>query len=200
MHTLRFVVALLSFVSGCLVTLVTLPVRIAAAGEVGSVHLLRALVVQPDPDGGIRATATLLFPGGPAVLHSILSEYRKWPELFETQMRVAQVEEREGGVLTDIYISHALLPGEQRLLCESRVLPGGGLITDLKGGDFIRYHREWRLQPAGDGTQTRADFELLVEVKTLVPDWLVAVAMERELNAHFRIVRQKALERTTKEK
>jgi hypothetical protein len=156
--------------------------------------------VQPDPEGGVRATATLLFPGSPAVLQSILSEYRNWPELFETQMRVAQVEEREGRVLTDIYISHALLPGEQRLLCESRALPGGGLITHLKGGDFTRYHREWRLQPAGDGTQTRAEFDLLIEAKTLIPDWLVAVAMERELNTHFRLVRERALDRVTKER
>ena len=200
MHKLRFVVRWVWLVSGCLLALVTVPVGSATAGEVGSAHLLRALVVQPDPDGGVRATATLLFPGGPAVLQSILSEYRKWPELFETRMRVAQVEERDGRVLTDIYISHVLLPGEQRLLCESQALPGGGLITHLKGGDFTRYHREWRLQPAGDGTQTRAEFDLLVEVKTLVPDWLVAVAMERELNTHFRLVRERALDRITKER
>ena len=117
MHKLRFVVRRVWLVSGCLLALVTVPVGSATAGEVGSAHLLRALVVQPDPDGGVRATATLLFPGGPAVLQSILSEYRKWPELFETRMRVAQVEERDGRVLTDIYISHALLPGEQRQLC-----------------------------------------------------------------------------------
>ena len=81
-----------------------------------------------------------------------------------------------------------------------RRVPGGGLVTDLKGGDFKRYHRVWKLQPAGDGSQTRAEFELLVEVEAMVPDWLVAVAMERELNAHFRIVREKALDRITKEK
>lgn len=77
-------------------------------------------------DRGVRATATLLFPGNPAVLHSILTEYHKWPELFETKMRVAQVEEREGHVLTDVFISHPLLPGEQRLICDSQVLPGAG--------------------------------------------------------------------------
>ena len=193
-------VSLLACLSGSALTVAVSPAGMAEAGEVGSVHLLRALVVKPDPAGGVRATATLLFPGSPAVLHSILSEYRKWPELFETRMRIAQVEERDGYVLTDLYISHALLPGEQRLICESHVLPGGGLVTDLKGGDFTRYHREWKLQPAGDGNQTRADFDLLVEVKTIVPDWLVAVAMERELNAHFRIVREKALDRSRKER
>lgn len=190
----------LVLLSDCLTALVSFPMAIATAEEAGSVQPLRALVVRPDPAGGVRAMATLLFPGSPAVLHSILADYGNWPQLFETQMRVAHIEDHEGRVLTDLYISHALLPGEQRLLCESQSLPGGGLVTDLKGGDFKRYHRVWKLQPAGDGNQTRAEFELLVEVETIVPDWLVAVAMERELNAHFRIIRQKALDRTTKEK
>ena len=190
----------LVLLSDCLTALGSFPMAIATAEEAGSVQPLRALVVRPDPAGGVRAMATLLFPGSPAVLHSILADYGNWPQLFETQMRVAHIEDHEGRVLTDLYISHALLPGEQRLLCESQSLPGGGLVTDLKGGDFKRYHRVWKLQPAGDGNQTRAKFELLVEVETIVPDWLVAVAMERELNAHFRIIRQKALDRTTKEK
>lgn len=200
MRAMIRLMSFLGFLLGCLTGFVLEPAAPSWAGEVGSVYLLRPLVVQPDPAGGVRATATLLFPGSPAVLHSILTEYRKWPELFETRMRVAQVEERGGHVLTDVYVSHALLPGEQRLLCESWVLPGGGLVTDLKGGDFKQYHRAWKLEPAGDGTQTRADFELLVEPKTMIPDWLIAVAMERELNVHFRIVRQKALDRVTKEK
>lgn len=200
MHAMLRLMSFLVFLFGCIAGLVMGPVGSSRAGEVGSVHLLRSLIVQPDPAGGVRATATLLFPGSPAVLHSILTDYHKWPELFETKMRMAQVEDRDGHVLTDVYISHALLPGEQRLLCESQVLPGGGLVTDLKGGDFKQYHRAWKLEPAGDGTQTRADFELLVEPKTMIPDWLIAVAMERELNVHFRIVRQKALDRATKEK
>ncbi len=187
----------LALLSVCLTCPAVFAGSMAAAGSADPGPSLKSLVVQPDPSGGVRATATLLFPGSPAVLHSILSEYRKWPELFETGMRVSRIEERGGHVLTDLYISHALLPVEQRLLCESQDLPGGGLVTDLRGGDFKRYHRVWKLQPAGDGSQTRADFELLVEIQTIAPDWLVAVAMERELQAHFRIVRQKALDRTT---
>ena len=190
----------LGMVVASLTSTVLAPAAPMWAGEVGSIQLLRALVVQAEPTGGVRATATLLFPGNPAVLHSILTEYHKWPELFETKMRVAQVEEREGHVLTDVFISHPLLPGEQRLICDSQVLPGGGLVTDLKGGDFKQYHRAWKLEAAGDGTQTRADFELLVEPKTLIPDWLIAVAMERELNVHFHLVRQRALDRVTKER
>ncbi|MFO0733016.1 MAG: hypothetical protein U0361_19030 [Nitrospiraceae bacterium] len=68
-------------------------------------------------------------------------------------------------------------------------------MTELKGGDFKQYRRVWKLAPAGNGTQTRAEFDLLVEVDTVIPDWMIAVAMERELETHFRIVRQRALDR-----
>ena len=88
------------------------------------------------------------------------------------------------------------MPGERRLVTESRVLPNGGLVTDLKSGDFKRYHRVWRLESAGEGNQTRADFELIVELDSLVPDWLVAMITRQELATHFRIVKQKALERS----
>lgn len=190
----------LTLLSACLPALMSPAVAVASSEDPAPVQPLRALVVKADPEGGVRAIATLLFPGSPAVVQSILTDYRNWPQLFETRMRLANLEDDGSRVVTDLYISHALLPGEQRLLCESQVLAGGGLVTDLKGGDFKRYHRVWNLQPVADGNQTRAEFELLVEVKTIVPDWLVAMAMERELHAHFRIVREKALDRITKEK
>ncbi|MEP7152030.1 MAG: SRPBCC family protein [Nitrospira sp.] len=193
-------VVFLALLSASLMGLISYSVAVATAEDAVLVQPLKALVVKLDPAGGVRATATLLFPGSPSLLQSILTDYRNWPQLFETRMRLANLEDHAGRVITDLYISHALLPGEQRLLCESQTVPGGGLVTDLKGGDFKRYHRVWKLQPAGDGSQTRAEFELLVEVEAMVPDWLVAVAMERELNAHFRIVREKALDRITKEK
>lgn len=174
-----------------------LPASLSAWGTAARQHdsHLQDLSVQTQQTGGVRATATLLFPGNPSILQAILTDYPKWPELFETRMRVARVDERDGRVVTEVFISHALLPGERRLLCESQVLPGGGLVTDLKGGDFKQYHRVWKLEPAGDGNQTRATFDLLVEVDTVVPDWMIAVAMERELEAHFHIVRQRALDR-----
>jgi ribosome-associated toxin RatA of RatAB toxin-antitoxin module len=193
-------VVLLPLSFACMMGLMSSSVNVARAEDPVSAPSLKALVVKPDPGGGVRAIASLLFPGSPALLQSILSDYRNWPQLFETRMRLANLEDHAGRVITDLYISHALLPGEQRLLCESQSLPGGGLVTDLMDGDFKRYHRVWKLLPAGDGNQTRAEFELLIEVETIVPDWLVAVAMERELNAHFRIVREKALDRITKGK
>jgi hypothetical protein len=156
---------------------------------------IRSLTVGSDPAGGVRAAATLLFPVPPTLVQSLLTDYHKWPELFEVRMRLAGVQERQGKVVTDLYIEHTLMPGERRLVCESETLPGGGLVTDLKSGDFKRYHRVWKLASVNGGTQTEADFELVVEIDTIVPDWLVAVAMRRELEAHFRIVRDRALER-----
>lgn len=154
------------------------------------------LEVAAESGGGVRATAHVLFPASPAVVQALLTDYRHWPDLFEVRMRVAELNVRDGVATVDLRIDHALMPGEHRLVTESRALPDGGLVTELKGGDFKRYHRVWRLQPAGEGNQTRADFELVVEIESMVPDWLVAVAMRQELEAHFRIVKQKALEQS----
>jgi hypothetical protein len=104
-----------------------------------------------------------------------------------------ELREEHGTAFTDLRIDHSLLPGERRLLCESRSLAGGGLLTELRGGDFKQYRRLWTLSPADGGRQTKAEFELLVEIDTIVPDWMVAIAMRQELEAHFRIVREKAL-------
>ena len=154
------------------------------------------LAVKTEPGGGIRATAHPLFPARPEVIQALLADYTHWPDLFEVQMRVAELNIHDGVATVDLRIEHPLMPGEHRLVTESRSLPNGGLVTDLKGGDFKRYHRVWMLEPAGAGNQTRAAFELVVEIESMVPDWLVAIAMRQELEAHFRIVKQKALEQS----
>jgi len=152
------------------------------------------------PTGGVKATATILFPVEPAIIQRLLTDYSHWPELFEVRMRIVELREQDGKAFTDIRIDHSLLSGERRLMCESRALSGGGLLTELKGGDFRQYRREWKLSPAEAGAQTKADFELLVEIETIVPDWLIAIAMRQELEAHFRIVKDKALVRATQGK
>ncbi|MEC4888577.1 MAG: hypothetical protein RI101_00825 [Nitrospira sp.] len=158
------------------------------------------LDVRTEPAGGVKATATVLFPVAPAIIQRLLTDYAHWPELFDTRMRMAEIREQEGTVLTDIRIEHVLLAGERRLLSESRTLPGGGLLTELKGGDFKQYHRFWKLLPVDGGAHTKAEFELLVEIQTVVPDWMVAAAMRRELETHFAIVREKGLALATRGK
>jgi ribosome-associated toxin RatA of RatAB toxin-antitoxin module len=151
------------------------------------------LDVRTEPTGGVRATATILFPVEPAIIQRLLSDYTHWPELFEVRMRMAEIREQDGKVFTDIRIDHALLPGEQRLLSETMTLPTGGILTELKGGDFKQYRRVWKLISVDGGTHTKAEFELLVEIDSKMPDWIVALAMRRDLETHFRIIREKAL-------
>jgi len=149
------------------------------------------LDVRTEPTGGVKATATIFLPAPVSVVQAILTDYAHWPELFEVRMKIADVSILDGVATTDIRIEHALLPGERRLVTESRLLPNGELVADLKGGDFKRYHRRWKLAAVDGGAQTRADFELVVEIESVIPDWLVAVATRRDLESHFRILKEK---------
>jgi len=151
------------------------------------------LDVRTEPTGGVRATATILFPVEPAIIQRILTDYAHWPELFDIRMRMAEVRVQDGKAFTDIRIDHALLPGERRLLSETRALPTGELLTELKGGDFKQYRRFWKLTPVDGGAHTRAEFELLFEIDSNMPDWMVALALRRDLETHFRMMREKAL-------
>jgi len=151
------------------------------------------LDVRTEPTGGVRATATILFPVEQAIIQRLLTDYAHWPELFDLRMRMAEIREQDGKAFTDIRIDHAMLPGERRLLSETRTLPTGGILTELKGGDFKQYRRFWKLTPVDGGAHTKAEFELLVEIDSNIPDWIVAVAMRRDMEAHFRLVREKAL-------
>lgn len=150
------------------------------------------LDVKTDPAGGVVATARVVFPASPEKIHAILTDFPHWPDLFEVRMRLADLQVRQDVVTTDLRIEHALLPGERRLVTESRATGTQGIVTDLVGGDFKRYHRVWKLSPANGGRETSADFELKVAIDSIVPDWLVALATRRELEAHFRIVKEKA--------
>jgi len=156
------------------------------------------LQVKTDPAGGVIATARVLFPASPEIIHSLLTDFRRWPELFEVRMRLVDLQVRQDVVTTDLRIEHALLPGERRLVTESRATANEGIVTDLVEGDFKRYHRVWKLSPANEGRETYADFELKVAIDSIVPDWLVALATRRELDAHFRIVKEKARARAAK--
>ena len=144
--------------------------------------------------GGVRATAQVLFPAKPATVQALLTDYQRWPTLFETRMRVAELSVHDDVATVDLRIEHSLMPGEHRLVTKSRTWPNGRIVTDLKEGDFKQYHRVWTLQPTRDENQTLAGFELVVEPNMMVPDWLVATVTRQELETHFRIVKQKVLE------
>jgi ribosome-associated toxin RatA of RatAB toxin-antitoxin module len=156
---------------------------------------VQQLDVRSAPEGGVTARATLHFLAPPAAVQAVLTDYERWPELFSTSVRVARVERYPGRAVTDLYLKHELLFEERRLLCENRELPGGGLLTTMLDGDFKRYSRTWKISPDGISGRTKAEFELLVEVDTWAPDWLVAAALKRELETHFRLLKDKMEER-----
>jgi hypothetical protein len=151
------------------------------------------LDVRTEPAGGVRATATILFPVEPVIIQRMLTDYAHWPDLFDVRMRMAEIRVQDGKAFTDIRIDHALLPGERRLLSETRTLPTGGLLTELKGGDFKQYRRFWKLASVDGGAHTKAEFDLLIEIDSNMPDWMVAVAIRRDLESHFRIMKERAL-------
>lgn len=154
------------------------------------------LEVLTDSGGGIRATAQVLFPARTKIIQGLLTDYSHWPDLFEVRMRIADIQVESGIATVDLRIDHALMPGERQLVTETRVVSEGRLVTDLKDGDFRRYRRVWMLYSSDDGTQTRADFELVVEPELMIPDWLLVMVTRQELEAHFRLLTQKALEQT----
>lgn len=151
--------------------------------------------VTVDPAGGFRVTASLRLPVPPSVVQQVLTDYENWAHLFGVTMRIARLDRRPDKVITEVYIRHPILPGERRLMCENRVPPGGGLVTTFLEGDFKRYERTWKLGPDGSDAATKADFNLVLDVETLAPDWLVALELKRQLERHFRILRETALER-----
>lgn len=170
------------------------PFAVFAAGDKD------VLDVETEKSGGVHATAHMTFPAKPSVILAMLTDYAHWPDLFEIRMRMADLKIQDGVALADVRIEHVLLPGERRLVTRSKALSDREIVTELVGGDFRKYRRVWRLTPIDGGVQTRADFDLIVEVESMVPDWLIALAMRRELEAHFRIVKEKALARASLER
>jgi hypothetical protein len=155
------------------------------------------LEIHDDPAGGKKATATLRIAAPPDAVRAVLGDYERWPDLFDGRFRMAKLERLDGRVVTDLLIKRSPLPGEMRLLCETRELPDGGIVTSLIEGDFTRYRRQWRFVPEmnGGAVHTRAEMELVVNPEMWTPGWLFATMLRSDLEAHFKILRERAIER-----
>lgn len=156
------------------------------------------LEIHDDPAGGKKATATVRIQAPPEAVRAVLSDYERWPDLFDGRFRIAKLERLDGRVVTDLLIDRSPLPGAMRLVCETRELPNGEIVTSLIEGDFTRYLRRWRFVPEihGGAVHTRAEMELLVAMDSWVPDWLFTTMLRRDLETHFKILRERALERS----
>jgi polyketide cyclase/dehydrase/lipid transport protein len=155
------------------------------------------LEIHDDPAGGKKAVATLRIAVPPDAVRAVLSDYERWPDLFDGRFRIAKLERLDGRVVTDLLIDRSPLPGEMRLVCETKELPNGEIVTSLIEGNFTRYLRRWRFVPEMNGAvvHTRAEMELLVAMDSWVPDWLFAAMLRRDLETHFKILRERALAR-----
>ncbi len=154
------------------------------------------LDVETDPDGGVRAHAVLDLPATIPIVERVLTDYASWPQLFESRMRMTRIEPVGDRVITELFVAHPILPGESRLLSENRRQADGRLTTTLLGGDFKKYARAWHLSMRNPG-RTHAEFDLLMQADTLAPDWMVAIALRKELETHFsRLVARIAKEST----
>lgn len=153
------------------------------------------LEIRDDPAGGKRALATLRIAAPPDAVRAVLRDYERWPDLFDGRFRMAKLERLDGRVVTDLLINRSPLPGEMRLLCETRELPGGDIVTSLIEGDFRRYRRQWRFAAEMNGTEvhTRAEMELSVDPDTWTPGWLFAAILRSDLETHFKILRERAV-------
>jgi hypothetical protein len=49
------------------------------------------LEVKTESGGGVRATAHVTFPAKPDVIQAMLTDYPRWPELFDIRMRMADI-------------------------------------------------------------------------------------------------------------
>lgn len=160
-----------------------------------------SLEISADPAGGFRAHAELHLAASPEAVRAALTDYEHWPALFNGRFRVVQLRHEKDRVLTDLLIRRSPLPGELRLYCETRELPGGVLVTTGLEGDFARYARRWTLRPeqrtgaAGSTRGTHADMDLSLDLRTWVPDWLLVRNLRQELLEHFRILEEEALQR-----
>lgn len=181
----------ISLAAVCLVGAVGLPAQAADAPAT-------KLEIHDDPAGGKNAVATLRIAAPPDAVRAVLSDYERWPDLFDGRFRIVKLERLDGRVVTDLLIDRSPLPGELRLVCETRELPNGEIVTSLIEGDFKRYLRRWRFVPEmnGGALHTRAEMELLVDMDSWVPDWLFATMLRRDLETHFKILRERALERS----
>jgi hypothetical protein len=144
-----------------------------------------SLDIQVLPDGLARVYARLELPGPPEIARAVLTDYEHWPDLFPPGLRIVGIRREAHGVITDLWASRHILPGELHLITETREPTPGLLETTLIEGDFHRYTRSWRLSPDKNGQRTTATLEMELQPKDWVPDWLFTTFLRRDLEAHF---------------
>src|SRR5262245_5956410 len=74
-----------SYFVSCLLVAFSVAVLGTALVFAGNVSDVDSLSVNLESGGGIRATAQVFFPAKPEVIQTILTDYGRWPELFDVR-------------------------------------------------------------------------------------------------------------------
>ncbi len=144
-----------------------------------------SLDIQVLPDGLARVHAQVELPGSPAIARLVLTDYEHWPDLFPPGLRLVGIRREGRGVVTDLWASRHILPGELHLVTETRETTPTRLDTTLIEGDFHRYSRTWQFSPEAATSRTIATLDMEVQPKGWVPHWLFTRFLKQDLEAHF---------------
>ncbi len=60
--------------------------------------------------------------------------------------------------------------------------------------------RTWRLGPGQGNRGTEAELDMLIEIETWAPDWMLVRIVRSELEGHFELLRQAAQEQAAKDR
>lgn len=156
-----------------------------AAQATGRDEPLRLVV---NDEGLAVATAAITLPGSPEHARRLLSDVSSWPALFASSVTMESVIRTEGRTLADMNLSLPLFLGVLHMVVETEAVSPFRLETTLVRGDARRYMHRWELTPLDRGRCTRAGFELAMQLKSWVPDWLFRWALRRELERHLSLV------------
>jgi hypothetical protein len=122
--------------------------------------------------------------GAPNTVLAVLTDYAHWPILFPG-MRLGAIRQDADGVITEMDLPMAVLPGTIHLVIRTRLVPPNQIDAELVSGDLQRFWRRWRVTPLPTPHITRAELQMVMQPKGWAPQWLVRYGIEIQLKDHF---------------
>lgn len=154
-------------------------------GGSGASESVHSLDIAFDKEAVAHVHALLELSATRDTVVRVLTDYAHWPMLFAEGMTIVGIRHEPDGVITDMYLPRAVVPGTIHLVIRTRVANSGQIDAELMSGDLKRFWRRWQLTPLSAGRRTRAELEMTIQPKGWAPQWLVRYGIETELRDHF---------------
>jgi ribosome-associated toxin RatA of RatAB toxin-antitoxin module len=151
----------------------------SVSSESETVHSLDIIF---DHEAVAHVHALLELSAAPDTVFGVLTDYAHWPMLFAEGMTIVGIRPETDGVITEMYLPRAVLPGTIHLVIRTRITTSAQsaqIDAELVSGDLKRFWRRWQLTPLSAGHRTRADLEMVVQPKGWAPQWLCATGLRR---------------------